>query len=115
MKKILFDLSVCQPYQNTKFHGGGVYGYIVFKALAGKYPQDILAYYDDKRFLPDDVRELIARNGITVRKASEQTIAELYSQSEFERLYTPLWREEYSALAKYGVPLTVTEHGLRNL
>ena len=115
MKKILFDLSSCQPAGKTKFHGGGVYGYIVFKALAEKYPHDVIAYYDDSRFLPEDILSLVREKNITVRLAKDKTIPELYEHSEFERLYTPLWRDEYGSFARAGVPITVTEHGLRNL
>lgn len=115
MKKILFDLTACQPDGKTKFHGGGVYGYIVFKALARKYPQDIIAYYDDSRFLPEDILSLIGEKNIAVRLSKDLSIPELYKRSEFERLYTPLWRDEYGSFAQHGVPMTVTEHGLRNL
>lgn len=115
MKKILFDLSVCQPIGNSKYHGGGVYGYIVFEALANKYPQDIIAYYDDKRYLPDNIINVIKNREILVKTVKDNTISNLFICKEFKSLYSPLWSNSYFELFKLNVPIILTQHGLRAL
>lgn len=115
MKKILFDLSVCQPIGNTKFHGGGVYGYIVFKALAKKYPSRILAYYDNNRFIAQDIINTIKDLGIPAYYSSDISIADLYKENKFEKIYSPLWSESYFQLFKHNIPILLTQHGLRAL
>lgn len=116
MKKILFDLTVCQPYGSSKFHGGGVYGFVVFKALADTFASDLIAYYDDRRYLAPDILSIIKEKGIATRKASETSLVSLYEDKEYERIYSPLWDDKvYPALATDKIPLIVTEHGLRYL
>ena len=51
MNKILFDLSACQPNRASKFHGGGVYGKIVFQRLVELAPSNIVAFFFSSRFI----------------------------------------------------------------
>ncbi|MDE6019704.1 MAG: glycosyltransferase [Ruminococcus sp.] len=115
MKKVLFDLSVCQPIGNSKFHGGGVYGYIVFEALANKYPNDIMAYYDGCRYLPEIIKSIIHNNNVCVKTVQEKSILELYQDKEFTSIYSSVWSKDYYTLLKYNVPIIATIHGLRVL
>lgn len=115
MNKILFDLSVCQPIGKSKFHGGGVYGYIVFKALASKYPKRILAYYDDTCYIPADIIDLIKNNDISFEIKQKNSLVELYNRKKFEKLYSPLWSNSYFRLFDFNVPIILTQHGLRAL
>ena len=64
MKKILFDLRKIQPIGNTKFHGGGVYGKVVFERLAQLVPEKLVAYYNPKLFLYPSVLSLINEKNI---------------------------------------------------
>ena len=115
MKKILFDLSVCQPIGNSKFHGGGVYGYIVFEALANKYPNDIIAYYDENRFIPENIKRIIESKNISVKSVHDSSIIDLFLNKEFCTLYSSLWSKNYYKLSKYNIPIITTIHGLRVL
>lgn len=112
---ILFDLSVCQPIGNSKFHGGGVYGYMVFRELCNQYPDQISVYYDPSRYLPDDVAVLIKGNDLETFDASIVSIVDAYSQGHFSKIYSPLYSQSYEKLFERNIPLLVTIHGLRAL
>ena len=56
---VFFDMRGCQPNRESKFHGGGVYGYIVLSHLIKMIPQNIIVYYDKNRFVDPSIEELI--------------------------------------------------------
>lgn len=115
MKTILFDLSVCQPIGSSKFHGGGVYGYIVFEAIANKYPNNIIAYYDGDKYLPSYIKDIVKGNSIKFKTTQECSLLQLYLNNKFDTLYSPLWSNKYLCLFKHNVPIILTQHGLRVL
>lgn len=115
MKKILFDLSVCQPNNESKFHGGGVYGYIVFKELVKIEPKQIVAYYYFNRFIESSVLMIIERFGIQVVDRNKVSIGEALRQSGAERVYSPLYSSHYDKIIAEGMPFIITVHGLRAL
>ena len=115
MNRVLFDLSVCQPIGNSKFHGGGVYGYVVFSALVNKYSSQVIAYYDECRYLPKSIKILIKRYKVSVKTVQSDSILSLYKNNEFDRLYSPLWSNSYFNLFEHNVPIILTQHGLRAL
>lgn len=115
MKKTLFDLSVCQPNKDSKFHGGGVYGYIVFKELVKIEPKQIVAYYYFNRFIEPSVLMIIERLGIQVVDRNKVSIGEALRQSGAERVYSPLYSSHYDKIIAEGMPFIITVHGLRAL
>lgn len=115
MNTILFDLTVCQPIGKSKFHGGGVYGYIVFEALAKTYGSNVIAYYDSTRFIPQNIINIISKFNIRTFNSTDISISNLYVQKIFDTLYTPLWDNKYFKLFKLNIPIIVTQHGLRAL
>lgn len=115
MNTVLFDLSVCQPIGSSKFHGGGVYGYIVFQHLVDKYPENIGVYYNHQRFLPDDILCLLGENGVKVYDASKVSLLEAYQDGGYKKIYSPLYNKRYSELIQANIPLMITIHGLRSL
>lgn len=115
MNKIFFDLSVCQPNQESKFHGGGVYGYIVFKQLAIATKGDLTVYYSKSSFVDPSVRSLIANMIISEYDADEFSIEDAYRQSGADIVYTPLLSITHRPLIEKGVKYVVTIHGLRTL
>lgn len=115
MNKILFDLSVCQPIGSSKFHGGGVYGYIVFQSLAEKYPERIGAYYDHQRFLPENILDLLKTKMIAVYDSSKISLLEAYRKGGYTKVYSPLYSRTYSRLIQANIPIMITIHGLRSL
>lgn len=115
MKKILFDLSVCQPIGDSKFHGGGVYGYIVFKRIANLCPENLIVYINNDAFIPNDILAIIQEKNIETHNSGTEKIKDLYCQNKFSVLYSPLWSDSYTELFPLGVRIIFTQHGLRAL
>lgn len=115
MKKILFDLSECQPKRSVKFHGGGIYGYILFETFVRKYSESVVAYVDRSKYLPDNISDLIRKFSVQVISVEERTLASIFTDGICDALYSPLYHTKYEALFKLKVPVVVTVHGLRAL
>lgn len=114
--KILFDLSVCQPIGSSKFHGGGVYGFIVLKKLIENYPNNVDVIWDSSRFLPEDIKSIMSKSQIATYDLQSCTILEAFVKNKYNKLYSPLYNENnYPALIKANIPIMVTIHGLRAL
>lgn len=115
MKKILFDLRGCQPNRASKFHGGGVYGYIVLKALIKQAADRLVVYYDAKRFVAPDVVQAMTENGILKIDTNEKGLLQCIEENEIGVFYSPLYNKSYKQLQGIGIPVVITIHGLRNL
>lgn len=115
MKKLLFDLSVCQPNKESKFHGGGVYGFIVFEACAQKIGGDnIIAYLDSSRYVDPSITRIIHNKTIEVIDANTENIEKVIStRQDIAILYSPLFKPVYNRIS--SIPVFVTIHGLRAL
>ena len=115
MKKILFDLRGCQPNRESKFHGGGIYGYIVLKSLIKQIPERIVVYYDANRFVAPDVEQMMADNSIVKIDANERPLLQCIKENEVGVFYSPLFNKSYKQLQGLNIPIIITIHGLRNL
>ena len=63
---ILFDLSATQPMGSTKRHGGGKYGEVVLRHIL-KRGRPVTCYYDSRKWLNPDIKNLLCRGGKTSR------------------------------------------------
>ena len=115
MKKILFDMVGCQPNRESKFHGGGVYGYIVLKALIKRAADRIVVYYDSKRFVAPDVEQMMVDNGILKIDTNEKGLLQCIKENKIGEFYSPLFNKSYKQLQGLNIPIIITIHGLRNL
>ena len=115
MKKLLFDLSVCQPNRESKFHGGGVYGIIVFKALAEHCDNsNLIVYLDKSKYIDSEVIELLTNKNIEIVDSSSIRLHDLISsRNDIAALYSPLFKAVYTHIS--NIPILVTVHGLRAL
>ena len=114
MGKILFDLTVCQPLGNIKYHGGGTYGYIIFKRLCEKDVSSVIAYIDKSRFIDPSIKECIEHKNIQVIDAHDVDLTKAL-QNNISLLYSPLFRSEYLKLRELEIPIYITFHGMRKL
>lgn len=114
MGKILFNMSVCQPIGKSKFHGGGKYGYIVFRKLLELAPDKVAVYYDDRSFIEKDILKLINKNNINQYFAKEINIYEA-ARNESNIVYTPLFNFNGKSFPPSDVTLIETQHGIRQL
>ena len=94
MGRILFDLAVCQPNGSGKYHGGGVYGIIVFKALAELYHSYISVYLDVNKFISEEALNIIKKYNIKKYDSSIFTLKDVVVKEEFSILYSPLFQTE---------------------
>lgn len=115
MNKILFDLAACQPNRESKFHGGGVYGYIVFRALINAAPDKIVAYYRPSRFLDENIQQLLKDKNIFIADGDVMSYTDAYHNFNCCKFYTPLHGIQHDPLIAEGVPVLLTIHGLRSL
>ena len=112
MRKILFDLTRVQPVGNSKYHGGGVYGKIVFERLAQIAPDRLVAYYNPYLFLYPSISTLIKEREIETVKSTEKEIVEAASERG-DIIYSPLMRTEY--FSNDDVVKIITIHGIRDI
>ena len=115
MNRVLFDLSVCQPNAESKFHGGGVYGYIVFKRLTELTSENIKVYYYKSRFLEPSTIKIIEEKGIEVYDGDSFTFEESFNRANADIVYSPLYSTHHDPIIKKGIKFVVTIHGLRSL
>lgn len=115
MNKVLFDLSACQPNRESKFHGGGIYGKIVFQRLVDISPQNLAAFYFSSRFLDPELSALIKERAISTYDGDVISFGEAYRLSKADIVYSPLFNERHDAVIKNGARYYVTIHGLRSL
>lgn len=115
MKRILFDLTVCQPMKDSKFHGGGVYGYIVLRALLQEAPDRLVIYADLNRFIVQDVLNLINEKSVEVVDKNKSSLVECIKAYSIEVFYSPLYNSSYKMLENLPLSIIITIHGLRNL
>lgn len=115
MNKILFDLSACQPNRESKFHGGGVYGQIVFKKLVEMSPNNLAAFYFKERFIDPSITKLIEEKGVETYDGDETSFEDAFRLSNSDIVYAPLFNLRHDVLINKGVRYYVTIHGLRSL
>ena len=115
MNRVLYDLSVCQPYKETKFHGGGIYGIIVFKKLAQFSNAKLAVYIFASRYIDPSVLKLITEKRIEVFDGDKYTIKKAFELSNADVVYSPLYSIHHNNLIQEGVKFVVTIHGLRSI
>ncbi len=114
--KLLYDLTATQPSPESKFHGGGAYGEVVFFALAEEHGKkvELLCYYDSKSYINPDIKALCEKKEIRLFDLQETTVSNIIESEKPDRFYSAMLN------LNQGIPLERTEvfttvHGLRTL
>lgn len=108
---ILFDLSITQPSQSYARHGGGIYGEIVLKRIIERR-LPISCFYSSKKFLNDDIQNLLKINHIPLFDIEKRSIEQIVKEENINRIYSALPH----ALRNFGkCEVYGTVHGLRPL
>lgn len=115
MKKILFDMVGCQPNRESKYHGGGIYGYIVLSFLIKQIPDRLVIRLDRSRFIDPAIEELISSKKIQTVDIRESSLSECITKYDIGVFYSPLFNKSYKQLQGLNIPIIITIHGLRNL
>lgn len=111
-KKILFDLSSVQPVGNTKRHGGGKYGEIVFRRIVSRR-LPVACVYNGSKWLNPEIMYLIKENHIELYDMSKMPLQEIVDNYSFSIIFSPLPNGLPSL--KNNVKVIGTVHGLRRL
>lgn len=109
--KILFDLTATQPCGDSKFHGGGKYGLVVFKRLMELAPERMAVYYDDRAYLAEEAKELIEQHHVTQYLRRNISLFDA-ARKESKIVYTPLLNPR---AYPQDVTIITTQHGPRDL
>ncbi|RZJ77452.1 MAG: glycosyltransferase family 1 protein [Flavobacterium sp.] len=109
--KLIFDLTKTQPIGDSKFHGGGKYGEIVFNALV-EHSKDVVAYYNFSKWLNPQVVDACEKNSIEMFDANLISIKELAEKYKGV-IYSPLLDKNIDSFGE--VTYICTIHGLRTL
>lgn len=115
MKKILFDLTECQPHRGIKFHGGGIYGYVVFEQLIKTNSKNVFAYINNNKYIPEKILNLIKEYNVSLISSEDHSLLSVFAERNCDILYAPLYSPKYEELFAINVPIVVTIHGLRML
>ena len=105
----LFDLVATQPSPAAKFHGGGLYGEVIFFALL-KRTVNFVGIYDSKRYINPKILE----SGIKLYDINKISPKDIVKKEGIDMFYTPLYnkKDEWQVSVKRYV---ITWHGVRNL
>lgn len=114
MSRILFDLSATQPIGNTKFHGGGIYGIILFKKMVSIESRALAVWYDDRKYIDEEIVELIKEHKIPTYFSRKIDMYEA-ARKESKVIYAPIFNTTYRKFPPPDISLIVTVHGLRDL
>lgn len=108
--KILFDLEATQPSFNSKYHGGGKYGKMLFwEFMRRNVP--VSCVFDSTRFLDEKIQSIIVERGLTCHDLHVQSIENILSTVKPDVFYSPGPMRVESV--PDGVKYIFTEHGIR--
>ncbi len=110
--KLIFDLTKTQPIGDSKFHGGGKYGEIVFKALVER-SGDILAYYSKSKWINPEIISICQKRGVTLLEEGKNSLSE-FAKIYDAFIYSPIIDKEIESFS-HDVIYVATLHGLRTL
>ena len=97
----LFNLVAVQPIHSAKFHGGGSYGEVLFRAIVKnlfetEQPKNVRLFcaYDAKKFLHPEIAELCKRFAIPLCDVNEKSPQMVIDENAIDTFYTPLYSLE---------------------
>ena len=113
--RFLYDLSATQPSPESKFHGGGAYGEIVFFKLLEYLDRiPLVAYYDADSYINPDIIEAIKKHNIPLYDLNKISVTKIIEKEKIDRAYSAMLNlNQHWPLGSVQVYTTV--HGLRTL
>lgn len=115
MINFLYDLTAVQPSPQSKFHGGGEYGEVVFfKLLENLDKIHLAAYYNSSAYLNPDILKAIEEKSITLYDIKNISVSEIIKKENIQRAYSAMLNLNQNwPLGE--IELYNTVHGLRTL
>src|SRR5574344_68217 len=117
MLTFLYDLTATQPTPDSKFHGAGEYGEIVFLKLLSVFDATkvhLCAVYDSSRFLNSQLSDAAQQKNVPLFDIKKQTPSQIFEQNHIDRFYSALL-DESIAWPLDTCEVITTVHGLRSL
>lgn len=114
---LAFDLTATQPTPDSKFHGAGTYGEIVFLELLNHCSttgDKVVAVWDSKRYINQELVEAAKSHEIPLCDIREKSSKEIFREYNVSRFYSALLDESIDWDFE-GVEVITTVHGLRSL
>lgn len=113
--KLLYDLTATQPSPESKFHGGGAYGEVLFfKLLEYLDKFTLICYYDTKAYINPDILKRIKTHNIKLYDINKKSVSQIITEEKIDRIYSAMLNlNQNIPLDKIEVYTTV--HGLRTL
>lgn len=109
---ILFDLVATQPSVDSKRHGGGKYGEVIFKRIVERQ-LPVSCIYDSRRWINPEIRNILKKNDIKVFDISTLPLQGIIDQHQFRTIFTALPNRMFYSLK--NITIIGTVHGLRRL
>lgn len=112
---LLYDLSATQPSPESKFHGGGAYGEVLFfKLLEFLDKFRLVCYYKANSYLNPDILKAIKSNNIPLYDLDKKSINEIVKLENIDRFYSAMLNLNQN-IPLEEVKVYATVHGLRTL
>ena len=112
---LLYDLTATQPSPQSKFHGGGMYGEVVFfKLLEHLDRVQLTAMYDSSLYMNPDILAAVESRNIPLFDIQKISVEQIVESQHIDRAYSAMlnlnqrWPLE-------SVAVYTTVHGLRTL
>ena len=118
--KLLYDLTATQPSPESKFHGGGAYGEVLFFKIIELIEEGIFSskelncYYDSRSYINPEILDEINNNSIRLFDISKKTVRQIIKEANITRLYSAMLNL-YQNLPIGEIETFTTVHGLRTL
>lgn len=114
---LAFDLTATQPTPDSKFHGAGTYGEIVFLELLNhceKTGDKVVAIWDSKRYINQELVDTAKNHSVPMADIREKSTGDIFREYNVSRFYSALLDESIDWQFD-GVEVMTTVHGLRSL
>ena len=116
--KLLYDLTATQPSPESRFHGGGAYGEVLFfkllEYLSASDRLTLICYYDGKNYINTDILERCKSHEIKLYDINEKSVSEIISEEKINRLYSAMLNLNQN-IPLGSLEVYTTVHGLRTL
>jgi len=113
--KLLYDLTATQPSPESKFHGGGAYGEVLFfKLLEYLNEFTLICYYDSKKYINPDILNKISELSIKLYDINYFSVSKVIEIENIDRLYSAMLNLNQN-IPLGSIEVYTTVHGLRTL
>lgn len=113
--RLLYDLTATQPSPESKFHGGGAYGEVVFFKML-EYLDDFQMYciYDAKSYINPGILKAIEEHKIPLFDINTKSIDSVIKDNAIDRAYSAMLNLNQNWPLD-NVQVYTTVHGLRTI